>query len=112
MSREELLEWNKLFISISLRIGEIYFHTLDMEKTLSIARKEERWAWVDEGFVLSSSSIYRWLLSHPGERKNILLSSFEDTISHIEDDSLSPLPRSLSFPGGYLRKYLGRDWDN
>ena len=112
MRQNELEEWNKLFISISLRIGEIYFHTLDMEKTIASARKEDRWTWVDEDFVLSSASIYAWLLAHPGEKKNILLSSFEDILSHINDTPSSSISPSPSIGGGYLKKYLGSDWDN
>ncbi|MGN1163962.1 MAG: hypothetical protein ACI4S4_04045 [Candidatus Ornithospirochaeta sp.] len=112
MCEKELREWNKLFISISLHIGEIYFHTLDMAKTLSCVRKEERWTWVDEEFVHSSSRIYRWLITHPGERNNVLLSSFEDILSHIDNAPSSPIPPSPSFPDGYLKNYLGADWDN
>ena len=41
-----LQAWNYIFLSVALKIGQIYFTTSDMDLTLSTAHKEERWKWV------------------------------------------------------------------
>ena len=34
--------WNKLFISLTIRIGEIYFKSGDLNKTFEKVREEKR----------------------------------------------------------------------
>ena len=60
--------WNKLFISLTIRIGEIYFKSGDLNKTLEKVREEKRWAWVDEDFIKAALKLYPQL---PKKRHSI-----------------------------------------
>lgn len=105
-----LQAWNYIFLSVALKIGQIYFTTSDMDLTLSTAHKEERWKWVDESFVKEAEVIYRWLLKNPKDKDKALCCSFEYLLSHVKDTPTSPLaPRFDDSP--YLKKYLGKDYD-
>lgn len=105
-----LQAWNYIFLSVALKIGQIYFTTSDMDLTLSSAHKEERWKWVDESFVKEAEVIYRWLLKNPRDKDKVLCCSFEYLLSHVKDTPTSPLaPRFDDSP--YLKKYLGKDYD-
>lgn len=105
------LQWNRLFISVSLKIGKIYFQTSDMNLTLFSAHSEERWQWVDESFVKKATEIYIWLLNNPKEENTALSCSFEYLLSHVQDTPSSPLIPKLT-ESEYLKKYLGADYDN
>lgn len=109
-ARPDLMAWNSLFISVSLKIGKIYFQTADMEQTLASAHKEDRWKWVDENFVREAVDIYIWLLKHPEQKDAALSCSFEYLYAHAKDSPDSPLSPKLIFKG-YIEKYLGEDYD-
>ncbi len=109
-AQTNLLEWNNLFISISLKIGKIYFETSDMDLTLSKAHKEERWRWVDKTFIQEAEEIYVWLLNHPSQENNARSCSFEYLYYHVKENPFSPLiPKIIE--SGYFKQYLGKDYD-
>ena len=109
--QNSLLAWNYLFISISLKIGRIYFETADINLAISKAHKEERWKWVDESFVKEAEEIYVWLLNNPKEENNALSCSFEYLYHQVKENPSSPLiPKIID--SGYLKQYLGKDYNN
>ena len=109
-AQTSLLEWNNLFISISLKIGKIYFETSDMDLTLSKVHKEERWRWVDKTFIQEAKEIYVWLLNHPSQENNACSCSFEYLYYHVKENPSSPLiPKIIE--SRYFKQYLGKDYD-
>lgn len=110
-AQNSLLAWNYLFISISLKIGRIYFETAAIDQALNKAHKEERWKWVDEIFVKEAEEIYVWLLNNPKEEKNALSCSFEYLYHHVKENPSSPLVPKI-IDSGYLKQYLGKDYNN
>lgn len=107
---DTLIEWNRLFISISLRLGKIYFDSADLDFSISKAHEEERWKWVDEVFVKDACLIYIWVLNHPKDKSTFLNCNFESISRFVKN------PTSYTLVTGnvdckYLRLYMGDDYN-
>mgnify|MGYP003480915413 CR=1 FL=1 len=107
---DTLREWNRLFVSLSLRLGRIYYQTGDMEFSLSKIKDEHRWRWVDERFIEDASKVYIWLLSHPKEQNSVLECNLEDLITHVINTPESPLP-NRAIDSSYLRLYMDDEYN-
>lgn len=105
-SYNNIKEWNELFLSLSIRIGEIYFRSLNMRETLAKVHKEKRWKWVNSDFVKKASRIYVWLLNHPEEREGLSNHSFESIFKHVDKTPNKPLLDEDNPMGEMLKLYL------
>ena len=99
--------WNKLFISLTIRIGEIYFKSGNLNKTLEKVREEKRWAWVDEDFIKAALKLYLYAQEDRRRLEGIESHSMEDIFSHVLGESPDPIPSSTTVKGRLLSLYMG-----
>lgn len=94
-----------MFISLTLRIGEIYFHTNDTSLTLQKTQKEERLKWADQEYLTEASTLYLWSLRHPDKIEGAYFMAYEDLL-YLSRHGKKPISQSPIL-GHRLKLYLG-----